>query len=278
MAAHNFVDLTGKVFGRLTVLYRVLNKGNRQANWLCRCECGRETSVISYQLTASHTLSCGCSKRDRTIERNTIHGLSKLPEYGVWKLMRTRCNNANGKSWKDYGGRGIRICPEWDEFSVFYCDMGSRPSPQHQIDRKNNDGHYCKENCKWSTRAEQMRNYRRNVLVSYRGEVIVLKDLSDRFNVSVGVAYHFARTGRIGKIIPGASVVKEGNSVLWSIPLKKRTLPTQCKNGHAFDAQNTAIGRKVRPDAPCFRVCRECHRLREANRREKLKKQQSVAA
>lgn len=80
--------------------------------------------------------------------------------YSTWKGMRSRCNNPNHSRYKDYGERGISVCKEWDDFYTFYLDMGDRPEGK-TLDRLNNEGNYCKENCKWSTIKEQNRNSRR---------------------------------------------------------------------------------------------------------------------
>jgi ribosomal protein S25 len=89
--------------------------------------------------------------------------VKKNPLYSTWKGMRSRCNSSTHSRYKDYGGRGIKICSEWDDFYKFYFDMGDRPKGK-TLDRIDNNGPYCKENCKWSTPSEQNRNARRSVL------------------------------------------------------------------------------------------------------------------
>ncbi len=85
-------------------------------------------------------------------------GYSRWPEWTCWSDMKQRCNNPNHKKYKNYGGRGIKICPEWLIFENFYKDMGRKPGKQYTLDRKDNDGNYCKENCRWATQVEQNRN------------------------------------------------------------------------------------------------------------------------
>ena len=82
------------------------------------------------------------------------------PLYTCWKSLRSRCNNPNNKNFKDYGGRGITVCEQWDDFIVFTNDMGPKPTPKHSIDRINNDGPYSPDNCRWSTKKEQCLNQR----------------------------------------------------------------------------------------------------------------------
>ena len=98
-------------------------------------------------------------------------GRKKIPEYSVWKNMRTRCNNPNYYQFSLYGGRGIKICPEWDDFFVFLRDMGPRPSKAHTLERIDYNGNYCPENCKWDTHLSQSINQRMqcNNRSGYRG-------------------------------------------------------------------------------------------------------------
>lgn len=153
-------DLTGKVFGHWTALVRVKrlitagHRSFRRTDWKCRCACGTIKIIRAASLTAGMNKSCGC--------RRGTHGMAtgsrKHPMYLAWQNMRTRCGNPNRPQWKDYGGRGISVCPEWGTFSAFASDMGDSWSPGLTLDRKDNDADYSKENCKWSTKAEQQRN------------------------------------------------------------------------------------------------------------------------
>lgn len=82
-------------------------------------------------------------------------GFSLLPEYGIWRTMKARCQNPKLRQFTNYGGRGITVCERWQKFDSFYADMGPRPSPLHSIDRRDNDGNYEPLNCRWATRAQQ---------------------------------------------------------------------------------------------------------------------------
>lgn len=115
----------------------------------------------------------------------TTHGMSYSKEYRVWWDMLTRCNNSNNKRFKDYGGRGIKVTKRWLKFENFYEDMGDRPSSEHSLDRIDNNGNYCKSNCRWATRYEQYRNRRANRYVKVGNNTLIFKDAC----VSIGLPY-----------------------------------------------------------------------------------------
>lgn len=161
----NFVDLTGKKFGMLKVVHyigrRETPSGSFKSDWLCKCDCGNFSNVTSPRLNGGQK-SCGCLVVSKLKEVSTKHGLSNSPEYNSYHGMKDRCNNSKNKDWKNYGGRGIKVCQRWEEsFENFINDMGFKDMPNLSIDRIDVDGDYSLENCRWAT-IEQQNNNRTN--------------------------------------------------------------------------------------------------------------------
>lgn len=190
------IDLTGKKFGRLTVLGRslVVRKKNVPM-WEVVCECGNTAVVRGEYLRYGHTKSCGCLLKDFCRRSKTTHGFTGRPEHNVWRGILVRCYNKNSRAYKYYGERGICVSEEWMDFSNFIKDMGPRPSPHHTIDRIDPNGPYCAENCRWATRREQARNKRNSVTVNYRGRRVRLCEICEQTGVNRAKAYSRIRSG-----------------------------------------------------------------------------------
>ena len=153
------IDLTGKQFDRLTVI-EIAGRDNRgEVLWKCICVCGNEKITTSSRLRTLQTKSCGCIQKEMASNMFTTHGNTKHPDYYIWLGIKLRCENKNDTGYSYYGGRGIKV--EWESFEEFIRDMGPRPSLEHSVERREVDGNYCRSNCYWATKTEQMRNTRR---------------------------------------------------------------------------------------------------------------------
>lgn len=164
------IDITGQRFGMLVALHRA-HRGSRKSThacWHCVCDCGNTKIAAVGNLKAGFTQSCGCLFKTVTRALRMTHGESAKGrvsvEYSTWRCMLTRCTNPKVASYKNYGGRGIKVCDRWaNSFENFLADMGRRPSAQNSLDRfPNNDGDYEHGNCRWATRTEQGLNTRRS--------------------------------------------------------------------------------------------------------------------
>jgi hypothetical protein len=176
------IDLTGQTFGSWTVLRRADNRSSGQTAWLCRCACGAEHEQQGNALREGLSKQC----RECQSKAHRTHGLSRSPEHATWIDIKQRCLNPNNSSWHNYGGRGVTLAPEWqDDFAAFYAELGPKPSPQHSIDRTDNERGYEPGNCRWSTRAEQALNTRQNVRWTYGGKTQTITEWSTELGIKV---------------------------------------------------------------------------------------------
>ncbi len=163
------MDYTGRKFGRLTVISQ---SPDNKCKLICRCDCGRETEVFTSNLTRGHTRSCGCLKEEIVkAGAHTIHGKRHTRLYGIWRGMRKRCRDKNGIRASSYVEKGIKVCAEWEDFSTFEAwALSHGYDDTLSIDRIDNDGDYCPENCRWATSRQQANNRSSNHFVEYGGE------------------------------------------------------------------------------------------------------------
>lgn len=164
--------LVGQRFGLLLVL-ECAGLAGYHLQWRCLCDCGRETVCYGTHLRRGNTRSCGCGL--------IKHLMTDSPEYRTWTHMRQRCNNPENEAYGLYGGRGIRICSEWNVFERFYQDMGPRPSLAHSLDRfPDPNGNYELANCRWATPMQQAANLRTARIIEFRNQRYCIAEWSRR--------------------------------------------------------------------------------------------------
>lgn len=165
-----FVDLSGQVFGRLTVVNRVPSvKGQGGVVWNVVCECGSTRKVLSNSLRSGNSKSCGCLVKDVQRGLRLTHGMSRTREYRTWYHMWDRCTNKNNASYSRYGGRGVSVDPEWQDLQRFIADMGNHPGGGLTLERVNNDLGYSAENCVWASSQAQTDNRSITRRLTFRG-------------------------------------------------------------------------------------------------------------
>lgn len=173
-------DLTGKRFGRLTVVeldrYSAESHGTR---WICRCDCGNKKSILASCLKNGTTVSCGCYASEQKSKRSKTHGFGNSDRiYRIWSGIKSRCYSTSDRNFKRYGARGITVCEEWREdfMSFRKWALSNGYGDNLSIDRIDNNGAYSPENCRWTDKKTQSNNRRTNVYISYRGEARTLAE------------------------------------------------------------------------------------------------------
>lgn len=178
-----------------------------------RCNCGNNFISRVASVKNGHTSSCGCYNKRRVIEGNTTHNLSKHPLYFTWYRMVHRCNTKESKDYKDYGGRGIKVCADWEkDVNIFYnWSLNNGWNRSLSIERMDNNGNYCPENCKWTTAKEQARNRRSSRMINYNNKMITVAEYCETNNISY------------------ATISKRINKLQWSI---EDALNTKIRSHH----------------------------------------------
>lgn len=177
-------DYVGRRCGRLVVLS--IEKDKSYIIAVCKCDCGKICKKLLNNVVRGLTTSCGCFREAlRKKGVHTTHGFSKTRLYNIWAGMKQRCSLESCRAYKNYGGRGIKVCEDWkNNFSAFYdWAIANGYKSNLTIDRINNDGDYCPENCRWATRQEQNNNTRYCHFVLINGQKLNLKQVSKQFNV-----------------------------------------------------------------------------------------------
>ncbi len=199
-------DITGRTFGRLTAL-RSIQATARGYIWKFRCSCGRTLYRHKAWVLSGNTLSCGCLRKDAI----TKHGYQKgvmnnrklrnlsTKVYTAYHAMRQRCLNPRSSGYKNYGGRGIKICSRWlNSFVNFAEDVGFPPSYMHTIGRIDNEGGYKPSNVGWFTRKEQMENTRRSNLITIGTKTLCLTAWAKKSGLKISCLRSRQKRGIIG--------------------------------------------------------------------------------
>lgn len=190
MANWNYIDITGQKFNRLTAIKYV-----GKSKWLFQCDCGKQVIIAAANVKRGNTMSCGCLHNElaakKMISLHTKHGKINTPEYRAWNKLKGRCLRKSDPKYKDYGGRGIKVCDRWlNSFENFLTDMGEKPSPKHSIDRIDVNGNYEPSNCRWADIKTQSNNKRKSLLITHNGRTQTLTQWCEELNVSHSKAHH----------------------------------------------------------------------------------------
>lgn len=212
-----FEDLTGYRFGRLLVLERAPN--TKVVKWNCQCNCGNKITVTTCNLKSGSTKSCGCLRRDvarQNAKEHTTHGFTRTRLYYIWEDMKRRCYAKERKGYKNYGGRGIRVCDEWkNDFTIFKdWAFENGYNDELTIDRIDVNGNYEPSNCRWATWKEQANNKRNKTAIEFEGETHTLKEWSEI--TGIGASTIQKRLFKRGWSIEDALMIKDGRKArLW---------------------------------------------------------------
>jgi len=183
MAAPTLNPAAGDRFGRFTIVDGLPIRKGREIYFVVRCDCGKFKQISKGSLKSGASTSCGCFNSE-VLKARATHGKAKSPIYAVWNMMKQRCNLPSNKQYKDYGGRGIKVCERWETFENFYADVGDPPFLRATLERENNNKDYEPGNIKWATYYEQARNNSKTVIYNYEGQKLTLQDISKKAGVN----------------------------------------------------------------------------------------------
>lgn len=194
-------DCISRQFGRLTVIdfegTHTTPCGTKRKMWRCKCECGKETVVAENNLKNGSTKSCGCWKHEKLKEHNTVHGGANDRLYGIWKNMKRRCNSTKDSHYESYGGKGIQVCDEWNDYANFKkwaYENGYDENAEFgdcTIDRIDNNGDYTPSNCRWVNRTAQANNTSKNRYVDFQGKRLTIAEFARVMNIDKNHAWYY---------------------------------------------------------------------------------------
>ena len=186
------IDLSGKKFGRLTVLEKAPSK-NKRTMWKCKCDCGKIKDIGAVELTKGSSKSCGCYNLEKLSERAT-HNMSKTRLYKIWSCMKYRCNSDNYLESKFYKKKGIKLYKPWNDFNNFYEWAKDKYFEGSSIDRIDVNGNYEPNNCRFANNYTQANNKTNNRLYVYKNEKLTIAELSKKYNIN-----YFSLRSRLDK-------------------------------------------------------------------------------
>lgn len=195
---------------RLTIIDlgepRIAKNGRKRQTFICLCECGNITIAERSNILSGRVRSCGCYKKEYLKTTHSTHGRAHCRLYNVWASMKRRCYTPNECSYKNYGGRGIKICDEWkDDYSAFekwaYANGYDENAKIREctIDRIDYNGNYEPSNCRWATWDEQQANRRDIVIIHYNGKDYTMQELSKILGVNYGTLYHRIKYSKLSE-------------------------------------------------------------------------------
>ena len=221
------LDISGQRYGRLVAISPTGERRGGKIVWTCICDCGSTSLAVINHLRNGQRVSCGCAKTagNQIKKKSAKHGhyVGNVPTatYRIWSGMKSRCLNKNVPEYKNYGGRGIKVCERWMDFSNFLEDMGARPDGL-SIDRVNNDGHYEPDNCRWATEIEQHNNRSDNTLLTYNGETLTISEWSRKLGINKHTLADRIRKSEwatekviTSKIMTKSEIAKQTNKKRW---------------------------------------------------------------
>jgi hypothetical protein len=204
-----FIDRTGQVFGKLTVVEQAGRDKLKKVLWRCKCECGNGTVVVSGSLVTGNTTSCGCVLTAAI----TKHGGWNKSSYNTWRAMIRRCTIPTDKDYPRYGGKGVTVCPAWLDYLNFAVDMGE-PSGDETLDRIDTYGNYEPSNCRWAGVKTQNRNLR--VRANSKTGVIGVSIVGAKFMAKVTVGKRAYYSKLCGTVEEASEARKELEARYWA--------------------------------------------------------------